>query len=141
MEYEKYPSSKWDKTLVKLSLPGEQTLSQRIVWAHLTMVTLPLSLFRVTRSFSVLHHEKPMGVLGGKSQENMGSLQNSPRSFSFSSQFHSAFSNSSQLPFKYSYQFMAQATSAIGKQVLTVTLDLPVSPDFAVVVRPVTSVF
>lgn len=36
---------------------------------------------------------------------------------------------------------MAQATSAIGKQVLTVTLDLPVSPDFAVVVRPVTSVF
>lgn len=49
---------------------------------------------------------------------------------------HLASSNSSKLPFKCFYQFVALAISATGKQILAVTQDSPISPDFRVVVSP-----
>ena len=53
---------------------------------------------------------------------------------------HLAFGSSWELPFRCSYQFMAPETSAPGKQILDVTLDIPFSPHFVMVVCPPTSV-
>ena len=62
------------------------------------------------------------------------------RSLLLVSNSHLAFSSSWELPFRCSYQFMAPETSAPGKQILDVTLDLPFSPHFVMVVCPPTSV-
>lgn len=53
---------------------------------------------------------------------------------------HSDSSNLPKLPFKYSYQFMVPVESIPGKQISTVILSLSVSPDFVVVVCPITFV-
>lgn len=46
---------------------------------------------------------------------------------------HKDSSNSSELPLKCWHQLMASAVSALIKQILVVTVDSPVSPDFRVV--------
>ena len=54
----------------------------------------------------------------------------------FQASSHLVFSNSRELPFRCSYQFMAPETSVPGKQILDVTLDLPFSPHVMVVCPP-----
>lgn len=49
----------------------------------------------------------------------------------------SASSNLSKLPFKGSYEFIAPVVFAPGKQILTVRLDFPASPNFGMQVRTI----
>ena len=58
----------------------------------------------------------------------------------FQASSHLAFSSSRELPFRCSYQIMAPETSAPGKWILDVTLDLPFPPHVVMVVCPPTSV-
>lgn len=64
-----------------------------------------------------------------------------PQKFLTHTGTYSASSNSLKLPFKYLYQVIAAVTSAPGKRIsVTVSLDVPVTPDIGVVICCVTSV-
>lgn len=76
-----------------------------------------------------------MGVLGGNLKKIWASHKTLPG-------VSPSYPSSIQPPvILHNYQYMAQATSATGKQVLTVTLEFPISPDSGMVVFPVTSIF
>lgn len=81
-------------------------------------------------------------VSGGKTHESVGLPKDcDPLEFLIFTLVHVAFSNLSKLLFKcFFYQFIAPVASAPGRQILAVTLDLPVTPDFWVAICPAISV-
>lgn len=99
--------------------------------------------------FSCQNHERiflqpspgeSSGFLEVKPTTLYGSLKLQPQDFFTLTSPHSISSNSSKLPFKCSYQFMAPVDSISGKQVSIVSLNFSVSPHFVLMVYPMTFV-